>query len=66
MAKTKQTKRMIAMALAAAVTVTAVPVDAYAASSYSAKVARAQKKAETSLLFLTTEISAATEFNHSK
>ena len=46
MAKTNNTKRMVAMALAAAVTVTAVPVDAYAASSYSAKVARAQKKAD--------------------
>ena len=46
MAKTKQ---MMAMALAAAVAVTAVPVDAQAASSYSAKVARAQKKAAASL-----------------
>jgi len=33
------------MALAAAVTVTAIPVDAMAASPYSTKVARAQKKA---------------------
>ncbi|MBQ2880052.1 MAG: Cys-Gln thioester bond-forming surface protein, partial [Anaerotignum sp.] len=46
MAKEKQTRRMIAMALAAAVTVTAVPVDALAASDYSNKVARMQAKNE--------------------
>jgi len=45
MAKTNNTRRMVAMALAAAVTVTAIPVDAMAASPYSTKVARAQKKA---------------------
>ena len=37
---------MIAMALAAAVTVSAVPVDAYAASPYSKKMARAVQKSQ--------------------
>ena len=46
MAKEKQTRRMVAMALAAAVTVTAVPVEALAASDYSNKVARMQAKNE--------------------
>ncbi|MBQ2879828.1 MAG: hypothetical protein IJE27_03955 [Anaerotignum sp.] len=44
MAKEKQTRRMIAMALAAAVTVTAVPADALAASDYSSKVSRMQER----------------------
>ncbi|MBQ2880139.1 MAG: hypothetical protein IJE27_05535, partial [Anaerotignum sp.] len=44
MAKINNTRRMVAMALAAAVTVTAMPAEALAASDYSSKVGRMQEK----------------------